>query len=168
VRTDRTREARKVRSWDAVAVRMIISDNNPRGCERALGPSSDRGSRPWCRSGASIPATIPCDQTFLRGSLQHSGRDISGTPVMRKPVILAALCIVGIALSSVPSGAQAQGLFRGAEEGAARGNRAAGPVGGIVGGAVGAGVGTVNGALGIGPRRYHRHHRLRRYHRHYR
>ncbi|MGH1571843.1 hypothetical protein ACRAWG_15595 [Methylobacterium sp. P31] len=87
---------------------------------------------------------------------------------MRKPALLAALCLAGAALTSVPPEAQAQGLFRGAEEGAARGSRAAGPVGGIVGGAVGAGVGTVNGALGISPRRYHRHYRYRRYHRHYR
>ena len=63
-------------------------------------------------------------------------------------IICAALM-----LAAAPVAAQAQGLVGGAEQGYRAGDRALGPVGGVVGGAVGAGVGTVNGALGIGPRR---------------
>lgn len=69
---------------------------------------------------------------------------------MKARTIAAALLATVIL---VPVGAEAQGVFRGAEEGSARGSRAAGPVGGVVGGAVGAGVGgaagAVNGVLGI-------------------
>lgn len=50
------------------------------------------------------------------------------------------------------SGAQAQGLVRGAEEGAAAGRATGGPIGEIVGGAIGAATGTVNGILGVDTR----------------
>ncbi len=62
-----------------------------------------------------------------------------------------------VALLSSPVSLHAQGFFGGAERGAAEGGAAAGPVGSVVGGAVGGAVGTVNGALGIHPRYYHRH-----------
>lgn len=64
-----------------------------------------------------------------------------------------ALAFAVAAAALTPIAADAQGLVGGAERGYAAGNRALGPIGGVVGGAVGAGVGTVNGALGIGPRR---------------
>nr|WP_311276052.1 hypothetical protein [Methylobacterium sp. WCS2018Hpa-22] len=90
-----------------------------------------------------------------------------------------ASLILGLATAWVVLGgtAQAQGIFRGAEQGAARGNAVAGPIGGIVGGAVGAGAGGVNGALGIRPRyrrvhgsggyRVHRHRHCYQHRRHY-
>jgi hypothetical protein len=118
------------------------------------------------RSVASAAATILGAGPYCSKPSAILPRYGMGRSSMRKPALLAALCLAGVVLSS---GVQAQGLFRGAEEGAARGNRAAGPVGGIVGGAVGAGVGTVNGALGIGPRSYRHGRRYhRRYHRRYR
>lgn len=64
-----------------------------------------------------------------------------------------ALAFAAVAVIAVPIAADAQGLVGGAERGYNAGDRALGPIGGVVGGAVGAGVGTVNGALGIGPRR---------------
>ena len=67
-----------------------------------------------------------------------------------------AFALGAFALLAAPAAVQAQGLVGGAENGYRAGDRALGPVGGVVGGAVGAGVGTVNGALGIGPRRYGR------------
>lgn len=76
-----------------------------------------------------------------------------------------------LALMAMPHVAQAQGIFRGAEQGANQGvrdgNRAAGPVGGVVGGAIGLGVGAavggVKGVLGIPDRGYGRGRECRGY-----
>lgn len=63
---------------------------------------------------------------------------------MRIRMVMAAMAL---GVLSMPIGAEAQGVVRGAQEGSATGNRAAGPVGGAVGGAVGGVVGGVAGGV---------------------
>lgn len=57
-----------------------------------------------------------------------------------------------VAVLSLSTSTQAQGVPGGIAHGAAVGNQAAGPVGAVVGGAVGGVIGGVEGVLGIDPR----------------
>ena len=68
--------------------------------------------------------------------------------------VYLAVAATVLALLVIPHAANAQGVFRGAEqggrEGVREGGRAAGPVGAVVGGAIGTGVGaTVGGVRGV-------------------
>ncbi len=68
-------------------------------------------------------------------------------------ILMTSAALAFVTLCAFGTGANAQGIVKGAQEGAAVGNKAAGPVGGAVGGAVGGVtggvVGGVKGVLGI-------------------